>query len=266
MFLRFTLLSVLFAACTGGQRQKSVETNTPSVSVQLSSSSDNQLAKADTPYSEAPSLRSMKKPSGIYRFTMPYNNKWKIQHTVQFTGAEFQLQEKYIGDKSDSIVISRGIWAPSDGYIWTYKDQLVRGRYKWQGETLVYFSPRLKKLFPMEKLPSAMNNKPVSEKRANGSRLYGVGTEPFWNIEANATDSISFMTADWKQPLKVKITNMMISGDSTIYHAIYDSVELRILSLPYFCSDGMSDFIYPNKILVQYNGKQYSGCGVLFRQ
>jgi uncharacterized membrane protein len=203
----------------------------------------------------------IKKPSGIYQFLLSNEANEKILHTIAFYPGTYRLQEEYIG-KKDSVVITEGTWAPSQGFIWLYKEQLVRGRYTWLGDTLQYFSPRLNKKFSLVKLTPASTNAVWRDKAKQGAILFGVGTEPFWSIEVNKHDSAVLSMPEWTAPLKVKLSSTSLGQDSTVYIAASDS--LRIVVSSYFCSDGMSDFTYSNKVTVYYKGKTYQGCGLSF--
>lgn len=233
-------------------------TNTTAAAQTVSNDTNTGLAKdADTV--KAPSIPVMKRPSGIYQFLMPYS-EIKILHTVAFYPTSFRLQEEYAG--KDSVVVTEGSWSPSQGKIWLYKDQIVRGRYIWKGDTLQYFSPQLQKMFSMRKLTPAANNAVWRDKRKEGAILYGVGTEPFWSIEINRMDTLTFSSPEWASSLKVKLVSGVKSRDSTVYTAAQDS--LQVIVYPFFCSDGMSDFTYTNKVKIIYKGQLYKGCGVLF--
>jgi len=215
------------------------------------------FAKDTTSYhSLAPAI---KKPSGIYQFLLPYDANTRILHTIAFYANTFRLQEEYVG-KKDSIVITEGTWAPSQGFIWLYKDQLARGRYVWKGDTLQYFSPRQNKKYSLSKLTPASANKVWMDKKNAGAVLFAVGTEPFWSVEINKRDSIIVSMPDWTEPLRVKISAVNQQRNETVYQTTSDS--LRVIISPYFCSDGMSDFIYTNKITLHHGGKIYQGCGM----
>jgi uncharacterized membrane protein len=174
------------------------------------------------------------------------------------------MQEKYSGH-TDSVVTVTGTWAPSNGFIWIYKGHVAWGRYKWNGDNLEYYSPVAKKGFAMQKLSSILENNIWKRKLAENVAVFGIGNEPFWSIEQKGNDTLSFLLADKGVPAKMKLVNSFSSGDSVIYEAKSDSAALRMIVLPYFCSDGMSDHTYPNKILVQYNHQTYSGCGVKYQ-
>lgn len=203
----------------------------------------------------------VKKPKGIYQFIFPYDKTTKILHTIAFYPNTFRLQEEYLG-KKDSIVITEGTWAPSQGFIWLYDGHVARGRYTWTGDTLQYYSPRLSKKFSLTKQTPATANKVWMDKKNTGTILFGVGTEPFWSVEVNKRDSIILSMPDWTQPLRVKISNKNNEKNKIVYSAGSDSLE--VIVHPYFCSDGMSDFTYSNKVTVTHRGKTYNGCGMTY--
>lgn len=215
---------------------------------------------------QTPKVQAIKRPLGVYKGLLPYDDSSRMEQTIKFfNNNTYRLQEKYAGGKKDSIVITEGTWAPSNGFIWLYKEQVVRGRYKWAGDTLQYFNPPSKKTYPMHPLSDVMGNVTWQNKEKEGVVLYAIGNEPFWSLEFNNKDTISFLLSDWKGPLKIKVTEATTASDTTVYLAQTDSSQLKITVLPYFCSDGMSDYVYQNRVQVQYNRKTYKGCGVLYK-
>ena len=196
---------------------------------------------------------------------MPSAGSNFVEQTVSFTGNTYILQERYRTNKKETVTVSKGTWTPAAGYVWLYKDGIVNGRYTWKGDTLQYYSPDLKKNFSMQHPESAMNNGVLLAKKKQGVIFYGVGNEPFWSVELAKNDTLSFSLPEWQQPLKLKVKTTKQSGDSTLYFAEGDSLRLNAYVLPYFSSDGMSDFIYSNTIGVRYYGKLYKGCGIKFR-
>ena len=202
----------------------------------------------------------VKKPSGTYQFLLPAEDGKKILHTIAFYRGTFRLQEEY---NRDSLVVTEGTWAPSRDFIWLYKDQVVRGRYTWKGDTLQYFSPEQKKTYAMYPLTPATENAVWQTKRKEGQQLYGVGTEPFWSVEVTKDDSIIVNMPDWNAPLRAKITEASATDESAVFSAVRDSVRLVVHS--YFCSDGMSDFLYTKRLELVYKGQTYRGCGEFLR-
>ena len=259
------LCGVCIAACNNEAAEKSATVKKEETSVSLPSSTDSldtsiSFAK-DTATHASYGTVQIKRPSGIYQFILPGENNEKVLHTIAFYPGTYRLQEEYL-DRNDSIVITEGTWAPSQGFIWLYKEQLVRGRYVWKGDVLQYFSPQLKKNFPLAKQTLAASNAVWHDKEKEGAILYGVGNEPFWSVEVSRHDSAVLSMPEWATPLRVKLTATSLTKDRTVYLADEDS--LRIVVLPYFCSDGMSDFTYSHKVSVTYKGKTYNGCGVSF--
>jgi uncharacterized membrane protein len=235
-------------------------TNTTATAAQTVSDNTNTSFAKEPDTIEAPPVSIIKRPSGIYQFLM-LNGETKVLHTVAFYPGTFRLQEEYM-EKRDSVITTKGTWSPSQGFIWLYKEQLVRGRYNWKGDTLQYYSPALKKSFSMTKLTPADNNPGWQQKRKAGAVLFGVGTEPFWSVEISKADTLIFSSPEWTSPLKIKLLQKSRTGDSSVFTSVQDSMQVAVY--PFFCNDGMSDFIYTNKINVTYKGRVYQGCGQLF--
>lgn len=260
----FFILLLFYTACTLPEKKKEN---------QLARKSDTTLIQTDNSYTAAmdtpsairlPAVEKIQAPTGIYRVVMPSN---EMEQTIAFNSdLTYRLEEKYFADKKDSTVASEGTWTPSDGFIWLYKDQVVRGRYKWKGDTLQYYSPLVKKSFSMDHLQDALQNTAWRNKGKQGVIILGVGNEPFWNIELDNKDSLSFRLSEWDQPARMKIDSSFNDKDGLGYIAHHDSVQLLVTIFPQFCSDGMSDFIYRNKVRVQYNQKSYTGCGIVYKQ
>jgi hypothetical protein len=268
------LLLFLFS-CADHQQEMAVNSNedsnlTIADTLQGSVSSNSYAAKPAEAEPEEPIIKpkpeQLKSPVGIYRVIFPLEDSMRIEQTVKFyNNKTYQLQERYPGTKKDSMVVIQGTFLPSNGYIWLYQEQVARGRYKWKGDTLQYFDPLYKKSYSMVKLQDVLDREIWQQKKAQGLILYGVGNEPFWSLELNSNDTISFRLADWEQPIKMLRNDTKNARDTTIYLAHNDSAQIKLMILPYFCSDGMSDFTYQNKILVKYNNQTYSGCGVVYK-
>jgi len=255
---------LIFFSCGNDMDKERVVTTTPTTpdtnSQGVINVDTNLTIEQDTTSYSSYSPPAIKNPSGIYQFVLSYNEA-KVLHTVAFYPGSFRLQEEYLS-KGDSLVITGGTWAPSQGFIWLYKEQLVRGRYAWKGDTLQYFNPKSNQKFSMAKLTPASNNPLWREKSKEGAILYGIGTEPFWSVEVKKKDSVILSMASWNQPVMVKLSATNKTNDSTEYISTTDS--LRITAYPYFCNDGMSDFTYPNKVTINYKGSILNGCGVIF--
>jgi uncharacterized membrane protein len=260
----FFLVFIFYTACTLPEEKKTKQLSEKSDTTVMEANDANTATSLDTSNSiPLPVVKKIKSPGGIYQTVL--SNK-RIEQTIAFNSdLTYQLQEKYFSGEKDSLVLTEGTWMPSDGFIWLYKDQVVSGRYKWKGDTLQYFSPVLKKSFSMRHLQDAMQNSAWKIKGKEGIILFGAGNEPFWNVELNNKDSISFLLSDWSHPLKLKLGSAFNNKDSIGYAAKNDSTQIRVTIFPRFCTDGMTDYVYRNKVRVQYNHQVFSGCGILYK-
>jgi NlpE-like protein len=257
----FLLLFALSSCTLPEKKEKDMAAGKPNITT-LQSSDTNAADKDSILEKPLPFPKPIKKPQGVYQTILPYSEG--IEQTIAFyNDFTYRLQEKYINTKKDSVLITTGNWSPSDGYIWLYKNQIVRARYSWKGDSLQYFSPYFKKTFSMHPLKNALENAVLRNKKTEGIILYGAGNQSLWNVELNDKDSVSFSLAEWAKPIVLKINSAASTADSSIFFAKNDSTQLKIIALPFFCTDG--EFVYRNKIKVEYNNHVYSGCGVLFR-
>lgn len=226
---------------------------------------DSNMAVVDkAPDQPLPLPKKIRKPEGIYRVVLPFHGK--MEQTVAFyPDYTYDLQERY-PDRKDSTVIIAGSWTPSDGYIWLYNDQVVRGRYKWAGDSLQYYSVDQKKGYTMNHMEDASNNAAWVDRRIAGSFLYGIGNEPFWSVEYRNDDTLTVLMAEGREPLRFKIHSVQHTRDSSLYVAGTDSTRVGLTVFPYFCNDGMSDYIYKNSLRLRYNNQVYTGCGIVFKK
>ncbi len=208
---------------------------------------------------------TMRPPEGIYQGVLPCTGCKGIEHTVLFNrDLTYRLQETKLGKKGEAALTATGTWKPTEGVVWLYREGVVQARYTWQGDTLMYMDAKTSKLYPMRKLSSAMENDVWRTKGGAGIEFYGVGNEPFWNIEIDEQKSILFHLAEWGAPQPFNAVKPVLQGDSAVYNTANDSATLRVVIYNTFCSDGMSDFIYPQSVKVLYNGQTYRGCGIRY--
>ena len=265
MKLIFLSIIILLASCTIPE-EKQLEQELVADTATVIETDNSYMAARDTAVVRPiPVPKKVKSPSGTYQVTLPKEEEG-LEQTISFhPDHSFQLQERYRDEKKDSVVLTTGTWSPSDGYIWLYKDQVVRGRYIWKGDVLHWMSPRLNKVFPMNPLIDAMENKTWKNKKEEGIVFFGIGNEPFWSIELTKQDSLSFRLADWTKPVTLRIDSVHADKEARVWMAHLDTVQVKLTVWPQFCSDGMSDYVYPNRIRVQYNQQVFNGCGLLYK-
>jgi hypothetical protein len=209
------------------------------------------------------SYQALPNPEGIYQAALPCGDCKSLQHTIAFyPDKTFRLEEEKQGVQN-SLIKTTGTWTSSNDIISIYKDQLLVGQYRWNFHTISHIQKE--KEYPLGKLAFAGENEVWSKKKYEGIEFFGVGNEPFWNIEIDEQKEILFQLADWSKPLPFKPTKPLLAGDSTIYKTSNDSGQLHVVVYNQFCSDGMSDFIYNNKVKVTYRNKTFNGCGLSYK-
>jgi len=86
---------------------------------------------------------------------------------------------------------------------------------------------------------------------------HAIGTEPFWSLLIDE-HNLTFTRPD-AQPI-LQPTPQVIHG---IAGEIYQSPRINVNIVHGKCSDGMSDRVYPDKVQVTVDGRQFTGCGGL---
>jgi len=86
---------------------------------------------------------------------------------------------------------------------------------------------------------------------------HALGTEPFWNVLIDE-QNLTFTQPDAAPILQP--TPKVIVGFAG---EIYQTPRINVNIVHARCSDGMSDRVYPDKVQVQVDGRQYNGCGGL---
>ena len=232
---------------------------------QTDSSFTDTINYAANPDSLLMATNTVKPPEGMYQGILPCEGCKGLEHTIYFKpDLTYRLQETKLGKKGEAPFAVAGTWKPSEGIIWLYKEGVVQARYTWQTDTLVYMDAKTGKRYPLRRLPSALDNDVWRAKGSAGIEFYGVGNEPFWNVEVDDQKSIAFQLADWPGPQQFKPGTPQVAGDSIVYNSANDSATLRVVIYNTFCSDGMSDFVYAQSVKVLYNGQTYRGCGIKY--
>jgi uncharacterized membrane protein len=255
--MKSLLFIVPFFALSCNNGGDSITSNKKSINNSDDSFADTTTVTLDT------FQQNTKRPQGIYQVMLPCTDCKGIEHTVSFNqDLTYRLEENKWGKNEQSK--AEGRWQPIDGKIWLYQNDTVKARYTWHGDTLVYLQPE-GKTFTMQKLIPVTENAAWQKKEAAGVEFFGVGNEPFWNIEIDEQKKIAFHLADWPQPKQFNAVKPVIYSDSIVYSTQSDSTTLTINVYNKFCSDGMSDFIYSHSVKVVYNGQVYNGCGMLYK-
>jgi uncharacterized membrane protein len=200
-------------------------------------------------------------PEGVFQATLPCNDCKGLQHTIAFhNDLSYQLEEMHMG--KNTTTQTRGHWKPANGIISLYDQQKIAAQYQWKGDTLVLMNAN--RQIPLQQRSLASGLDVWKKKSAAGIDFFGVGNEPFWNVEVDENKQIQFHLSDWPAPRKFASVQPVISADSIVYLTKNDSASLRITIYNRFCSDGMSDNIYTSEVKVLFNKQVYRGCGQVF--
>ena len=90
-----------------------------------------------------------------------------------------------------------------------------------------------------------------------GGTYRALGTEPFWSLTIDA-QRIVFTEANAPGVEIAQPTPKVIIG---IAGEIYQTPRINVNIVHAQCSDGMSDRVYPDKVQVRVDGRQFEGCG-----
>lgn len=253
------LFAACFAACTdgavthNGSAAATDTTETDTINYALNEDSINLQLNNTTP------------PEGFYSVTLPCTNCKGIEHTVLFNrDLSYRLEENVLGNETN-VTATTGSWKPVNGDIWLYKDSSVVARYTWKGDTLHYVDLKSGVRIPLRSLPNAMNVAAWKDKQQAGIDVFGTGTEPFWNLTIDEQKSMVLTLADRPEPASFKPSKPIATADSMVYQSHNGLARLRVVVYQAFCTDGMSDNLYANKIKVVYNDTVYQGCGLLYK-
>jgi uncharacterized membrane protein len=86
---------------------------------------------------------------------------------------------------------------------------------------------------------------------------HAVGTEPFWDVLIDGHD-VTF-TLSGSQPIRQPTPKVIIGFAGEIYRTPRIGVNI----VHGQCGDGMSDRVFPDKVQVTVDGRQFKGCGGL---
>jgi len=115
-------------------------------------------------------------------------------------------------------------------------------------------------LFKKNKTPE---NPSWKQKKSEGVDIIGIGGDPYWSVEIDNEKMILFKMATADKPVIVPVEKPSVTKDSTVYSIVTEAGNpLKILVLPRFCNDGISDHLYEYRMNVWYKGQFFKGCAV----
>jgi uncharacterized membrane protein len=208
--------------------------------------------------------------AGTYSGYLPCADCAGIMTYLMLNGdMSYRMEETYQG-KNDSAFVQSGTWKREGDKVMTYgKDGKMMLSYLVENDQLIQLDIEGKRIsgnlgdkYRLAKGKLA-DNPAWNEKRSGGIDFVGLGNEPFWSLEIDKGNFISFNTPEMKVPVKTTYTEPVVNNGVREYRLEGESTRLNIRVEPRFCSDGMSDFLYEYKVSVEHNGRKYSGCGAM---
>ncbi|MEO5646907.1 MAG: copper resistance protein NlpE N-terminal domain-containing protein [Chitinophagaceae bacterium] len=209
-------------------------------------------------------------PGGFYQGMFPCTGCEGMQEIIFFSpDKKFRLEEQLWG-KPAKPKRYEGTWERKEGQIWIYSNGKAFTKFSFASDSLVATERDGRKIpeaelsrYVMKKASAASDNVEWKKKGAEGIEFMAIGTEPFWNLEIDQEKFILFRLADWKKPLIIPIESPVIKKDSTVYTLKAENGStLRIAIYPQFGSDGMSDYLYDQKVEARYMDQVFRGTGL----
>jgi uncharacterized membrane protein len=210
-------------------------------------------------------------PSGAYQGMFPCKDCDGIQQTIIFNDDKSYKQEQIIWGGNAMPKTSDGMWQRKNGKIELSKDGktaliLIKRKDTLFGTDINGIAIKDSSKYMLTKRKLASVNPIWNKKRSEGIDFAGLGNEHFWNLEIDNEKFILFKLADWKDPVIVPVEKPIITSDSTFYKIKKDTTKWTITIFPQFCSDGMSDYLYQYKVVVNYKRTLYKGCGIMLNK
>lgn len=118
------------------------------------------------------------------------------------------------------------------------------------------FGGSLGRVFGEGSRGSAPVRDPYPGQAALPAPYHAVGTEPGWSLDIDSR-TMRFSGAYGQNPISVATPRVIVAFAGEIYQ----TPRLNVNIVHGRCSDGMSDRVYPDKVQVTADGRQYNGCG-----
>lgn len=192
----------------------------------------------------------------------------------------FKESRIYIG-KSDSIFTETGRWhVKNDSVIVIEKKDegdvqflidsavlimLDRDGNRIVGGTAEMYYLKLGSKKNLAQLSADTDVDPYVSKRVAGIDFIAGGNQPSWSLEMNFESKMHFKALDGAD-IFLEIPNAVPEGNTMIYAAEYAGKPFEAIVITEACSDNMSGKKKELRVICNYDGMSYSGCGTYLNE
>lgn len=204
---------------------------------------------------------------GYYTGLIPCTDCRNITRKILFLGDHrFHMKDEFNGKEAAPVEIE-GRWQTSNDQLQLLVNNDMAKRFAVTNKGLIELSltSATVVLYPdsyLTRKTIGSDNIAWMEKKSAGIDFFALGNEPFWLMEMDRDNQISFLQVDSSQPAVFPYVAAVQQNGQYVYNIQKDSATMQIIITPQFCSDGMSDNWYEYKVEAKYNGITYLGCGV----
>lgn len=208
-------------------------------------------------------------PEGIYAATIPCADCGGISQVLEINSNKlFTLEETYLG-KSGKVFRTDGVWKVKNGKLYLYDEaatKLIIGLRDGQLYELDrdgnFIEGKEKIRYRLHRMTKAEPGNWQQKKEA-GIDIIAMGNEPFWGLDIEEGKQIVFTDPSLDKPVILPYARPLKQEKALVYDIKTEASRL-VAEIRYrYCSDGMSDRIYPYAVRIHFNGKEYAGCGVI---
>ena len=238
-------------------------------SCQTAEEKDDQINVTETPAPKLPATdlltgNNSNEVTGFYQGTFPCNDCEGMKHLLLLKKNGTYKQSYTNVDSNKVKSHSTGTWTIRGNQVTLIENNQNKLVFDYINDDLMAISIDEIMIKDPSKYvlvkKSFAGNRPPTEAN-KGTLFVAHGNEPFWSLKIK-NGLISFKLIDWKNDLTAENVHGEKINDSTVYTLMSKGKEWKVAIIDQFCNDGMSDLIYEYVVIVHYQGKEYTGCGV----
>jgi len=188
-----------------------------------------------------------------------------IDYTLVLEENRFTELSHYI-DRGENLFRNEGTWTiNSDTLKLFLTEEDIHKAFLFGDDSLTMLDRDLQKItgelednYTMDRAPEEESIRSNHSKlRDDGINFLASGNEPFWNVQIDFDESLTFKTPESETTFPISDFSEQLEEEQVTYQ----SDEFQISYSPGFCRDSMSGFLFTHIVTVQYDEQTYEGCG-----